>query len=30
MTLTGFEHSKKTIEKKNRLIARAITGKRPD
>jgi hypothetical protein len=30
MTLTGFEHEKKTIEKKNRLIARAITGKRPD
>ena len=30
MTLTGFEHAKKTIEKKNRLIARAITGKRPD
>lgn len=30
MTLTGFEHSAKTIEKKNRLVARAITGKRPD
>lgn len=30
MTLTGFEHDKKNIEKKNRLIARAITGKRHD